>query len=140
MAARAIATARRTQPQVFELDDVEAFVVVVVGCVVVVLGRVLVVVVAGTVVVVASDEVVVVGAAVVVVVGAAVVVVVGAAVVVVVGWAAALVASSPKLSGTAAKTIRRAARPRALGGMRGIQARQAAVISAVAVPSRVAPE
>ena len=39
MAARAMATARRTQPQVFELDDVEAFVVVVVGCDVVVLGR-----------------------------------------------------------------------------------------------------
>ena len=140
MAARAIATARRTQPQVFELDDVEAFVVVVVGCDVVVLGRVLVVVVAGTVVVVAGDRGRRGRSAVVVVVGAAVVVVVGAAVVVVVGWAAALVASSPKLSGTAAKTIRRAARRRALGGMRGSQPGQVAVISAVAGPSRVAPE
>jgi hypothetical protein len=119
MAARAMARARRTQPQVFEPDDVEAFVVVVVvGCDVVVLGRVLVVVVAGTVVVVAGAVVVVAGAVVVVVAGAEVVVV-GATEVVVVGWAAALVPSSPKLSGTAAKTIRWAARRRALGGMRG---------------------
>jgi len=123
MAARAIATARRTQPQVFELDEVEAFVVVVVGCDVVVLGRALVVVVAGTVVVVAGTVVVVAGAAVVVVAGAevVVVVVVGAAVVVVVGWAAALVPSSPKLTGTAANAIRRAARRRPLGGNRGSQ-------------------
>jgi hypothetical protein len=105
MAARAMARARRTQPQVLELDDVEAFVVVVVGCDVVVLGRALVVVVAGTVVVVAGAEVVV----------------VDAAVVVVVGWAAALVPSSPKLTGTAAKAIRRAAQRRALGGMGGSQ-------------------
>jgi hypothetical protein len=116
IAARAIATARRTQPQVFELDDVEAFVVVVVGCDVVVLGRVLVVVVAGTVVVVAAAVVVVTGAVVVV---AGAVVVVGAAVVVVVGWADALESSSPMLSGTAAKAIRRATR--ALGGLRGSQ-------------------
>jgi hypothetical protein len=121
MAARAMATARRTQPQVFELDDVEAFVVVVVvGCDVVVLGRALVVVVAGTVVVVAGTVVVVAGT-VVVVVASTEVVVVGAAVVVVVGWAAALVPSSPRLTGTAAKAIRRAARRRALGGMGGSQ-------------------
>jgi hypothetical protein len=41
------------------------------------------------------------------VVAGTVVVVVGAAVVVVAGWAAALVPSSPKLSRTVAKTIRR---------------------------------
>jgi hypothetical protein len=119
IAARAMARARRTQPQVFELDDAVAFVVVVVGCDVVVLGRVLVVVVAGTVVVVTGTVVVVAGA--VVVVAGEVVVVVGAAVVVEVGWAAALVPRRPKLSGTAAKATRRAARRRALGGMRGSQ-------------------
>jgi hypothetical protein len=118
MAARTMARARRTQPQVFELDDVEAFVVVVVGCDVVVLGRVLVVVVAGTVVVVAGAVVVVAGAVVVVVAGDEVVVV-GAAVVVVVGWADALELSSPIVSGTAAHTIRRATP--ALGCLLGSQ-------------------
>jgi hypothetical protein len=113
MAARAIAMARRTQPQVFELADVEAFVVVVVGCDVVVLGCALVVVVAGSVVVVVGAEVVVTGAVVVVVAGAEVVVT-GVVVVVVVGWAEALDPSIPKLSGTAVQAIRMP-RPAVLG-------------------------
>jgi len=117
MAARAMARASRTQPQAFELDDDEAFVVVVGGCDVVVLGRVLVVVVTGSVVVVAGAEVVVTGAVVVVVAGA--VVVVTGAVVVVVVWAEALAPSSPKLSGTAAKAIRMAVGLGALRSMGG---------------------
>ncbi len=117
MAARAIARARRTQPQVFELADVEAFVVVVVGCDVVVLGCALVVVLAGAVVVVAGAVVVVAGAVVVVVVEAgAEVVVTGAVVVVVVGWAEALDPSNPKLSGTAVQAIRMP-RPAVLGAL-----------------------
>ena len=99
-AASTMTTARRTQPQAVELDDVLAAVVlvVVVGCVVVVDGRARVVVVAGTVVVVAG-MVVVVGATVVVVAGAVVVVVAGAVVVVVVSCADAALATRPNVIG-----------------------------------------
>ena len=112
-----MARASRSQPQAFELDDAEAFVVVVDGCDVVVLGRVLVVVVVGSVVVVAGAEVVVTGAVDVVVAGA--VVVVTGAVVVVVVWPEALDPSSPKLSGTAVQAIRMAAGLGALRRMGG---------------------
>ena len=107
-----MARASRTQPQVLELDDAEAFVVVVVvveGCDVVVLGRVLVVVVAGAVVVVVGAEVVVTGVVVVVVAEAVVVVTDAAVVVVVAGWPEALASNRPKLSGAAAQAIRMAA-------------------------------
>ena len=100
IAASTMTTARRTQPQAVELDDVLAavVVVVVVGCVVVVDGCTRVVVVAGTVVVVAG-MVVVVGGTVVVVAGAVVVVVAGAVVVVVVSCAAAALATRPSVIG-----------------------------------------
>jgi hypothetical protein len=92
-------TAKRTQPNVLELDvDLAAVVVVVVGWDVVVVGCARVVVVAGTVVVVVGA---VVGGTVVVVVGANVVVVTGA-VVVVVSWAAAVPDRTPSRTGVAA--------------------------------------
>ena len=76
MTARRITTASSTQPQVFEVeDDFAVVVVVVVGCEVVVVGRVRVVVVDGAVVVVVGGDVVVVAGKDVVVTGGAVVVV-----------------------------------------------------------------
>ena len=91
-------TAKRTQPNVLELDVVLATVVVVVGCDVGVVACTRVVVVAGSVVVVVGA---VVGGTVVVVVGATVVVVTGA-VVVVVSWAAAVPDSTPSSMGVPA--------------------------------------
>ena len=86
-------TAKRTQPNVLEVDvALAAVVVVVVGWDVVVVACGRVVVVAGRVVVVVGE---VVGGTVVVVVGATVVVVTGALVVVVVSWAAALPDRTP---------------------------------------------
>ena len=92
-------TAKRTQPNVLELDVVLAAVVVVVVVAwdVVVVACARVVVVAGTVVVVVGA---VVGGTVVVVVGATVVVVTGA-VVVVVSWAAAVPDMTPSRTGVA---------------------------------------
>ena len=96
--ARAMTTARSTQPHVLELDvALAAVVVVVVELEVVVVGRACVVVVVGAVVVVVGA---VVGGTVVVVGGAAVVVVTGT-VVVVVSWAAALTDKTPRMIGVA---------------------------------------
>jgi hypothetical protein len=93
-------TAKRTQPNVLEVDvALAAVVVVVVGWDVVVVACGRVVVVAGRVVVVVGE---VVGGTVVVVVGATVVVVTGALVVVVVSWAAALPDRTPSRTGVAA--------------------------------------
>jgi hypothetical protein len=107
--AKTMTSARRIQPQVFELEDVLAAAVVDVvvdGCEVLVVGRARVVVVAGSVVVVVVGAVV--GGTVVVVVGA-VVGVRGADVVVVVSCADARPPKRPSMSGEAARTTSAAA-------------------------------